>query len=50
MAIVKDQVRINSTRREDGSELEQKAYWGDTFVPTGNGGKSIQSQDYLAKG
>ncbi|KAL3834827.1 hypothetical protein ACJIZ3_009563 [Penstemon smallii] len=38
------------SRQKDRSELDAKARQGETVVPGGTGGKSLEAQEHLAEG
>nr|AWJ68116.1 late embryogenesis abundant [Cleistogenes songorica] len=39
-----------ASRQERREELDRKAQQGDTVVPGGTGGKSLEAQEHLAEG
>ncbi|KAK9127440.1 hypothetical protein Syun_016237 [Stephania yunnanensis] len=41
---------MSSNKQERTSELDEKARKGETVVPGGTGGKSLEAQEHLAQG
>lgn len=39
-----------ASKQEDRSELDARARQGETVVPGGTGGKSLEAQEHLAEG
>lgn len=39
-----------SSQQQDRSELDSRAKQGETVVPGGTGGKSLEAQEHLAEG
>lgn len=39
-----------ASQQQDRSELDAKARQGETVVPGGTGGKSLEAQEHLAEG
>lgn len=39
-----------ATRQQERQELDERAKQGETVVPGGTGGKSLQAQEHLAQG
>ncbi|XP_059317934.1 em protein H5-like [Lycium ferocissimum] len=39
-----------TTRQQERAELDRKAREGETVVPGGTGGKSLEAQEHLAEG